>query len=451
MSRFGTRLFDRSARDKTLLNSQMDIKHLNQTVNHLFRNEFGKMVSVLVRIFGSQHLQLAEDVVQESLISALETWKFKGIPDNPESWLYKVARNKAIDLIRREKHSQAFDFSDPEHQLLTSEYTLLKTMENFWTEKQIRDDFLGMMYACCHPNIAQENQIAFILKTLCGFSIKEIAKAFLSNEETISKRIYRTKEYFRTNRVQPKIPPFNELPSKTSSVLNTIYLMFNEGYNSTHTVNLIREDIIEQALFLCKALTENEHTRLPEVYALTALICFHTARSKSRISNQGELVLLTKQDRNLWDRELINLANHYLNQSAFGDKISTFHIEAAIAYEHCIAKDYASTDWKTILNHYDTLITISPSPVVFLNRCIAVMELQGAKEALNELNKISSKKSLQNYYLYYALLGELQNQLGDNEKALLNLIKAQDLTHSPKEKIHLSEKIKLIQINHSKH
>jgi len=423
----------------------MEVNNLNQTVNHLFRNESGRMVAVLVKIFGSEHLQLAEDVVQDALISALETWKYKGLPDNPKSWLYKVAKNKAIDLIRRKKHSQTFDFSDPAHQLLTSEYTLTNTMENFWTEQQIQDDFLGMMYACCHPDISQENQITFILKTLCGFSIKEITKAFLSNEETISKRIYRTKEYFRNNKIQPQIPQDNELPSRTDAVLNTIYLMFNEGYNSTHSEKLIREDIIEQALFLCNALTKNDKTLLPEVYALMALICFHSARSNSRVSDEGELILLSQQDRNKWDKQLINIANSYLNKAAFGDKISSYHLEAAIAYQHCIAKDYTSTNWKTILGYYDNLLAISPTAVVLLNRCIVIMELYGAQKAMQILEQMADKKSLQNYYLYYALLAELHKHLGNKEEATYNLLKAQQLTHSPVEKSLLSEKIKSIQ------
>lgn len=403
------------------------------------------MVAVLVKIFGSEHLQLAEDVVQEALIAALENWKFNGLPENPKAWLYQVAKNKAIDIIRREKHTHTFDFSDPEHQLLTSEYTLTHTMETYWAEKHIRDDFLGMMYACCHPGISTENQVTFILKTLCGLSIKEIAKAFLSSEETISKRLYRTKEYFRSNKIQPEIPQQSDLAAKTNAVLNTIYLMFNEGYNSTHSAQLIREDIIEQALFLCKALTENEQTRLPEVYALMALICFHAARSNSRLNDRGELMTLARQDRNTWDKELINLANTYMKQSAFGNKITAFHLEAAIAYEHCIAQDYKDTNWQAILNHYDMLIQINPDPVVLLNRCIALMEYKGPQAALTALQEIADKKSLINYYLYYALLGELKQQLGDKREAVKNLIKARELTQSPQEKSFLSSKILSIQ------
>ena len=249
-------------------------------------------------------------------------------------------------------------------------------MDNFWTEKQIRDDILSMMYACCHPDISPENQIVFILKTLYGFSIKEIARAFLSNEETISKRIYRTKEYFRTNKIQLKIPSQNLLAARTNAVLKTIYLMFNEGYNATHTKNLIREDIMEQALFLCKALTENKQTRLPEVYALMALICFHAARNDSRINDHGELIILEKQDRTLWNKELIQLANRYLNLSAYGNTITTFHLEAAIAYEHCLAGSYKETNWPAILRYYNMLADISNDPVVLLNRCIIIMEVK---------------------------------------------------------------------------
>ncbi|MEP6597063.1 MAG: sigma-70 family RNA polymerase sigma factor, partial [Ginsengibacter sp.] len=223
---------------------------INKLTGNLFRHESGKMVSVLTRIFGTENLETAEDVVQQTFIDAISVWKLKGVPENPSAWLFRVAKNKAIDIIRRNKHSVQYDFSDNERVLLTSEYTLATTMENLWKEEFIKDDLLRMMFACCHPGISQENQITLILKTLCGFSTAEIAKTFLTSEDTVSKRLYRTKEFFRENKIKLIIPSVDELRSRTNAVLNSIYLLFNEGYNSTHGEQLIRNDLIEEAMML---------------------------------------------------------------------------------------------------------------------------------------------------------------------------------------------------------
>lgn len=399
------------------------------------------MVAVLAKIFGTENLELAEDVVQEALLSALETWKFKGVPDNPRAWLYRVARNKAIDAVRRNKHSETVDFSDPEKQLLTSEYTLAPTMDTYFQEDQIEDDFLGMMYACCHPEINADQQITFILKSLCGFSTKEIAKAFLTGEDTISKRIYRTKEYFRKNKTRPEIPQAEHISGRTDTVLSAIYLMFNEGYNSTHSEEMIREDVISQAMYLCRSLLNNEKTQLPEVYALMALMCFHTARIESRLSPAGELVLLSKQDRRLWNDELIVAGNKYLSASAFGDGLTPYHLEAAIAYQHCIADSYRETDWKSILGYYDVLVQMTSDPIVKLNRALVIMEFHNPAEAEKELETLSSIRQLQNYYLYHAICGAVNERQGRQVQAVKCFEKAIQLTQSSHEKKLLEARI----------
>ncbi len=415
--------------------------HINTTVNHLFREESGKMVAVLIKIFGAENIELAEDVVQDALVKALETWKYRGMPDNPRAWLYRTAKNKAIDIIRRNKHSTLIDFSDPKKQLLTSNYTLNATMNNYWQENHIKDDFLAMMYACCHPNISQENQITFILKSLCGFSTKEVAKSFLTSEDTISKRLYRTKEYFRKHKIKPTIPGPDAIATKTSTVLSAIYLLFNEGYNSTHADQLIRKDLIEQAMLLCKSLLSSERTQLPEVYALMALLCFHAARIQSRTTPDGELILLHKQDRKIWDKALIAKGEEYLNKAAFGNMISTFHLEAAIAYEHCNAKKYQDTNWVSILSYYDLLLKIGYDPIVFLNRCLVILELDGPVKALEALERVKENKVLQQYYVYHATLGEIQQRLGDHAKAITYYQTAIKLTQSKQEQKFLKDKI----------
>ncbi len=418
-----------------------DNQEIDLTLNHLFRQESGKMVAVLVKIFGGENYELAEDVVQDALLSALETWKFRGIPQHPKSWLYKAAKNKAIDIIRREKHHQNIDFGDPDRKLLTSEYSLALTMENLWKENHIKDDFLGMMYACCHPALSDENQKTFILKALCGFSTKEIAKAFLTEEQTISKRLYRTKAFFRTKKLKPEIPSQEELPSRTQAVLESIYMIFNEGYNSTHSDQLIREDLIGQAMFLCKSLIENDKAQLAEPFALMALMCFHAARSAARVSKNGQLIPLEKQDRSKWNKALIDAGNKYLNKAAFGDVISHYHLEAAIAYEHCIAPNYLSTNWKAILTYYDALLSRRPDPVVSLNRCIAIMEAEGPLKAFEDWQQLKGEKILQQYYLYHAAVGEIYARLGDKEQAIAAFSQAKKLTLSENEKRFLMDKI----------
>ncbi len=415
--------------------------HINNTINHLFRQESGKMVAVLIKIFGTENIELAEDVVQDALVSALETWKYRGIPDNPRAWLYRTAKNKAIDVIRRNKYSQQIDFSDPKKQLLTSNYTLNTTMDQYWQENQIKDDFLAMMYACCHPDISQENQITFILKSLCGFSTKEVAKSFLTGEDTISKRLYRTKEYFRKHKIKPSIPASHQIIERTSTVLNAIYLMFNEGYNSTHSDQLIRKDLIGQAMQLCQSLLSTKRTQLPQVYALMALMCFHAARVESRLTAEGDIVLLTKQDRTKWDKQLIQSGEKHLSNSAFGNDLTTYHLEAAIAYQHCIAKKYIDTDWKTILHYYDLLLKIANDPIVFLNRCLAILELKGPIDAFEEIKKIENNKLLHKYYLYHVTLGEIKEQMGMNIEAIACYKKAIELTQSKLEKDFLKKKI----------
>jgi len=415
--------------------------NVKQLADHLFRTEAKKMTAVLTKIFGTENLETAEDVVQDTLLDAIDVWKLKGIPDNPSAWLFRVAKNKAIDIIRRNKHSLQYDFNDSERILLTSEYTLTATMDNLWKEELIGDDLLRMMFACCHPEISEENQITLILKTLCGFSTAEIAKAFLTGGDTVSKRLYRTKEFFRRNKTKLVIPSADEIKSRTDAVLNAIYLLFNEGYNSTHSEELIRRDVMEEAMMLCKLLTENTHTQIPEVFALMALMCFHSSRSDSRLTSEGEIILLPMQDRSKWNRKLIEKGNEYMNRAAFGNAISTYHLEAAIAFEHCTAENFEQTNWKKILDYYEWLCKISPSPVTEMNKVIAVMHVHGAQTALQALTTIKDKKKLESYYLYYSLLGEIYSRLNDKVNAKDNFDLAVKLTQSEAERKMLKTKI----------
>ncbi|HET7116364.1 MAG TPA: sigma-70 family RNA polymerase sigma factor [Hanamia sp.] len=415
--------------------------NLHQLTDRLFRHEAGKMVSVLAKIFGASNLETAEDVVQQTFMDAINVWKFKGVPDNPSAWLFRVAKNKAIDIIRRNKYSVQYDFSGDERILLTSEYSMEATMENLFNVETIKDDMLRMMFACSNPGISGESQITLILKTLCGFSTAEIAKTFLTSEDTISKRLYRTRDFFRKEKIKLEIPSSGDLKSRTDAVLRSIYLLFNEGYNSTHSEKLIREDLITEAMLLCKLLTENKQTQLPQVYALMALMCFHSARNKSRLTSAGEIILLTKQDRSKWDFNLIVEGNRYMNIAAFGNEISSYHIEAAIAFEHCTAESFGKTNWEQILKLYEWLCAISPSPIAELNKVVAIMEALGADKALQAMEEISNLEKIKSFYLYPSLLGEIHSRLHHPTEAKKYFEMAINLTKSENEKKLLQNKI----------
>ena len=414
---------------------------INQLTDHLFRHESGKMVSILTKIFGIENLETAEDVVQQTFIDAMQVWKFKGVPDNPSAWLFRVAKNKAIDVIRKNKYSVQYDFSDNNRVLLQSEYTLAITMDSLWKEELVKDDMLRMMFACCHSEISEESQITLILKTLCGFSTAEIAKTFLTSEDTVSKRLYRTKEFFRQKTIKLEIPSEEELRKRTNAVLNSIYLLFNEGYSATHSDEFIRNDLIAEAMLLCKLLTENKNTQLPQTFALMALMCFHSSRSESRLTAAGEIILLPQQDRSKWNLKLIADGNKYMDIAAFGNEISTYHLEAAIAFEHCRAESFSKTNWTKILELYEWLCKLSSSPISEMNKAVAVMQVHGAREALKCLQNISDKKKMESFYLYHSLLGEINSRLNNSTEAKKNFETAIRLTQSSTEKKMLKEKI----------
>ncbi|MGZ8537430.1 MAG: RNA polymerase sigma factor, partial [Flavisolibacter sp.] len=334
---------------------------IHQTIDHLFRTESGKMISVLSKLLGLQHLDKAQDIVQDTLIQAMNTWSFNGLPENPSAWLYQVAKNKAIDILRREKKFK--EISPKYCYLLQTEYTLTSTDNKLFSEDEIEDSLLKMIFACCHPAIAPESQIALALKTLCGLSTLEIAKAFLTNEETIAKRIYRAKEKIRLENIELEIPFAEEIANRLNSVLQSLYLLFNEGYNSSQPDFLIREELCEDAMRLNYLLTGYQITNRPKTKALLALMCFQASRLQSRLDDKGNIVLLKYQDRNKWFRPLIEKGFYYMEASIEEYETSTYHLEAAIASLHATARSFEETDWKGILFLYDKLYEMHPTPV----------------------------------------------------------------------------------------
>ncbi len=412
-------------------------------IDNLFRHEAGKLISVLTRLFGPHNLELAEDVVQDTLIKAHENWKINGIPNNPTAWLFTAARNKALDIIRRERYYK--EFAAEVSPLLKSEYSAGETIRQLVNENEIEDEQLRMMFVCCHSSIAEEAQVALILKTLCGFSVAEIAKAFLTNEETITKRLYRARQQFREQKITFIIPEGEELKQRLENVLVAIYLIFNEGYNSTSHVSLIRDDLVEESLRLGKMIVDHPITHQPESLALLALLCFQAARLYGRVDEDGNLLTLREQNRGLWNKELIQQGVVYMRQASQGDHVSHYHMQAAIAHEHCKAKSYVETDWKTILQLYDWLYEKKNDALIALNRLIVYGEVHGAEKALKESESIRDKVILKNYYLYPATLGEWHAQTGNKEMAKKHFEEAISLTQSQVEKKLLLRKITSLQ------
>jgi RNA polymerase sigma factor (sigma-70 family) len=411
-------------------------KNANLLADHLFRHEAGKMVSALTRIFGLSHIEIAEDIVQDTFVKALQDWSFNNIPPNPQAWLYKAAKNKTIDYLRHQKHVQ--NYESESGNLLKSEWTMQAEVNNVFLDKEINDNQLRMIFASCHPALPMESRIAFTLKTLCGFNAREIAKALLTTEVNINKRLTRAKQKLRDKHLKFEIPAGKELESRLDSVYKVLYLLFNEGYSAAEADSFIRKDVCAEALRLAEILSENSIGKKPKTFALMSLMCFQAARLDARMDDLGYIILLKEQDRSKWNAALISRGLDYLSRSAYGDELSEYHIEAAIASYHSTADSFDNTNWHEILNLYDILIKIKPNPITILNRSIVIAELNGVYEAINEINNL---KELEQYYLLHATLGEFYSRLNQPAEAKQHYEKALKLVASPAEKKLIQQKI----------
>jgi RNA polymerase sigma-70 factor (ECF subfamily) len=377
--------------------------------------------------------------VQDTLLKAFNAWKINGLPQNPSAWLFTAARNKAIDVLRQQKRHN--EFSKNLTPLLQSEYSLVPTVQEMVNTKYIDDDQLRMMFVCCHPSLSAEAQVSLILRTLCGFSVTEIAKAFVTGYDTIEKRLTRARQSFRENNVQFELPQTTELDNRLDNVLLAIYLLFNEGYNSTQHENLIRKDLISEAMQLCEMTLRSSFVDPSKTHALLSLICFTASRNESRLDANGDISILKNQDRTKWNRALIDKGIYHLEASATGNNINKYQFEAGIAYEHARAKSYGETNWHNILRCYDMLCKFFPSPVVELNRAIVIGEISGPAEAIKAIESITNLAFLKKYYLLPATLGELHLQLYHYEKADQYFAAAIQLTQSASEKKLLQQKM----------
>lgn len=386
-----------------------------EIIPHLFRTEYRKIVSVLCRHFGFAQIEIAEDLASDTFETAAQTWGIKGLPPNPTAWLYTVAKNKAKSHFHR---NTLFDGKiSPEIQ---------HTMPQFYeveldlSPQNINDSQLQMMFAICHPSISPEAQIGLSLRILCGFGIDEIADAFLSNKETINKRLYRAKETLRNLKINIEIPNEQEIDKRLTPVLTTIYLLFNEGYYSVSSDKTLRKDLCFEAMRLCTMLVENARINNPAVNALLSLMCFHASRFDARFDKNGEHILYDDQDTSLWDNDLISQGAYFLNCSATGKHLSKYHIEATIAYWRTQRPD-TSEKWEAVLSLYNQLLQIEYSPIAALNRVYVISKVSGQKAAI-----IAAKQlNLTDNQFYFTLLGELFTGIDDKharqnfEKALL--------------------------------
>ena len=414
--------------------------HVQQLVDHLFRREAGKMIGVLTRIFGVENMELAEDVVQDALLEAIDHWSYEGTPDRPDAWLYRVARNKALNILNREKYKKKYQ-SDSSR-LLIREQTIQPEWDQVFSNNEIHDDQLRMIFTCCHPAISRDSQVALALRTLCGFSIPEIARAFLSNDETIHKKLVRARQKIRDDKIPFEVPCHEELAIRLDVVLETIYLLFNEGYSASSGEDLIRYELCEEAIRLAEIV--NDHPGIKkkgECAALLSLMYLNASRFKARLDGEANLLSLAEQDRSLWDMKMVDTGLHWLAEAGKANEINQYYLLAAISAHYCIARDFDSIDWKNILILYDHLELLDHSPLVTLNKSIAVSKVYGQQKALELLKTIENNPLIESYHLFYSTRAEFFQQLGFAESALDSLRMAMKMCSLATEKEFLQGKI----------
>ncbi len=381
-------------------------------VDHLFRRQAGRMVAVLTRSLGAAHLDLAEEVVQEALVQALRRWPFMGVPDNPAGWLYRVARNLALDRLRRDARFRERLAEIRRHLPEADEPGGEPALAGEMTHDQLR-----LIFLCCHPEIPRDGRVALTLKAVCGFGVREIARAFLVRETTVAQRLVRAQRRIRERGLPLEVPGPEEITGRLDSVLEVLYLVFNEGYAAHAGDDLVREGLCRDALAWCEHLAAAPSTRGPAVHALAALLCFQASRLPARVDAGGNLVLLEDQDRGLWDRPLIARGFRHLERASAGETLDAYHVQAAIAAHHAGAPAHGDTDWPAILALYDRLLEMNPSPVVALNRAVALAQVEGPAAGLEALEAAAGHPALAGYALLPATRGELHRRLGEHAAA----------------------------------
>ena len=410
-----------------------------QPDEHLFKSEWGRLVTALTRIFGLDNLALAEDVVQDVFCRAVEVWKLRGIPENPSAWLMTSAKNRAIDLLRRERKARSL-VPDLRRQF-ESEWTLVPTVAQFFTSDVMEDDRLRMMFSCCDPALAAQTQVALMLNLLCGFSVAEIANAFLTKYKAMEKRIARGKAALAESKTLFDFDD-EELPARLDAVHRAIYLLFNEGYHSSSAPDAVRTELCREAMRLGRLIANNGRLATAQTYALCALMWLSAARLPGRLDAAGELLALADQDRALWDQDLIAQGTAFLERSAVGPQASTYHWEAAIACLHARTEDWRDTDWGKLVWLYDQLLQINSSPVVALNRAIAVGYRDGPRHGIEAIESIPHGERLERYPFLPAALGEFELAAGCPPAARRHFEHALSLARTPLEQRFLERRLR---------
>jgi len=403
----------------------------DRLVDHFFRHEYARLVATLTRKFGVRHWELIEDVVQSALERALTSWSLQGVPPNPSAWVHRVAANMAIDVLRRDTRWQPLEGTS-ENEVSAEEISC--------DESELQDDQLRMIFLCCDPATPVESQTALALKTLCGFDNREIAKALIATEASIAKRITRAKQKLREEGIEPAELTPATLQTRLPEVLSVVYLLFNEGYSSSQSNSLIREELCEEAVRLALILAEHPETRGGRTAAFLALLLFHAARLDSRIDANGAMLPLKEQDRSRWDKDLIREGFHWFAK-AMESELTRYHAEAWIAAEHCRAGRLEDTNWDRIAISYDLLCKLAPSPVHELNRAIAIGHRDGAEAGLAAFSAIESDSLASDYYLWHATHAELTRLTGDYATAKTALQRAWKLAPTQVEKELICRKL----------
>lgn len=407
--------------------------------DHLFRREAGRMVATLTRIFGVQNLTLAEDVVQDAFCRALEVWRFRGVPENPAAWLMATAKNRALDVLRRERTARTFA---PElGRLLDSEWTLAPTVEELFGAHAIKDGQLRMMFSCCHPRLPEEAQVALMLHILCGFSVDEVAAAFVSRHDAMEKRISRAKKVLAGSRKLFDVLSSDDLALRLVAVQRALYLLFNEGYHGASSESAVRADLCQEAMRLTRLLLDHPPAATPATRALLALMCLHAARLPARIDAAGDLRSLFEQDRSRWDTNLIAEGQTLLDLAATGPELTEYHLEAAIAWVHTTAHGAEDTDWGMIVTFYDKLMGLRPSPVVALNRAIAIGQRDGPQRGIEEIRAIADADRLAAYPFYHAALAEFELRVGRHEIAREHFLAGLRFARNPMERRFIEQRV----------
>ena len=405
----------------------------NQKIlDHLFRHQYGKMVSILTRIFGLTHLETIEDAVQDTFIKAMAAWP-QQMPDNPEGWLMQAAKNRMIDLFRKLSAEQK---RVPKIESGPASMSLYE----MFLDHEIEDSQLRMIFTACHPILNPKDQISFALKTISGFSSKEIASALLLKEETIKKRLSRARKSIKDQSISFEIPIGTDLPDRLNRVLEVLYLIFNEGFHSNKKAILIRKDLCAEAMRLCQMLLKKELTQKPITYAFFGLMCFQSARIDSKVNDQNEIVDLKNQDRKKWHDPLIRMGHKAMFKAVQGREFTSYHYEAAIAAEHVAAPDFESTNWDKILFHYKKIYELQPTPITLLNMVVVQLQRNELKAAYELLEKINPSELEQRAYLYYGSYAEYFIKKKKNNKAITNIDKALELVKNESEKAFLLKK-----------